>query len=170
MNEHYQIEYTRHLTDRDKEQGFVTFKLDPYRVAGVYGIEGGPREHMLKKILRYTAKGHSEREVLQEIICAANRRLEMISEDEMPKPLYDHETPMFLDDHPDAAEPAKTPPCCTREQAIAWCIANHIDFNERTLAAPSGWEWVKAGDKYYLSPTTDNATEYQCITPSSLHE
>lgn len=56
-------------------------KLDPYRVAKVYAINGGPQEHILKKILRGTTKGHTEQEVINEIQACLDRWQEMIKED-----------------------------------------------------------------------------------------
>ncbi len=79
--EHYDYTYTRPLTAEEKEAGFIAVKLDPYRICDLYKVGGGAREQILKKALRYTTKGDTEVKVLNEIICAAERRLQMIEED-----------------------------------------------------------------------------------------
>ena len=56
-------------------------KLDPYRIAQVYELHGGPREQILKKCLRFTSKGQSEQEVINEIRSALDRWQEMVEED-----------------------------------------------------------------------------------------
>jgi len=61
--------------------GGKTLKLDPYRIAKIYDMKGGAREQIMKKALRWTDKGHSEVQVLKEIISAAKRGLEMLKED-----------------------------------------------------------------------------------------
>lgn len=58
-------------------------KLDPYRVCDVYGVQGGAREQIIKKGLRWTSKGDSERKVIKEIMQACERRLEMLDEDDI---------------------------------------------------------------------------------------
>ena len=59
-----------------------TVKLDPYRLASILDLGGGPREHIFKKCVRGTEKGHTERELATEILKAATRWLEIIDEDE----------------------------------------------------------------------------------------
>lgn len=81
MSEHYNIFYKRRLTEADIEAGFITIKMDPYRIADVCHLGGGAREQIVKKGLRWTAKGHSERQVIREIQQACTRRLEMLEED-----------------------------------------------------------------------------------------
>ena len=80
---YYAREYKRKLFEEEIESGEVHIILDPYRVAKTYNIAGGAREQILKKVLRWTSKGDSEKRVLQAIICAAERNLEMIDEDGM---------------------------------------------------------------------------------------
>lgn len=80
-NAHYQATYRRRITAADKRAGFVEIKLDPYRICDVLNVGGGAREQIAKKALRWAGKGQTEREVLDEIICAAERRLEMLDED-----------------------------------------------------------------------------------------
>lgn len=56
-------------------------KLDPYRIAKVYEMQGGPREQIMKKCLRFTDKGQTEQQVVNEIRSALNRWQAMIDED-----------------------------------------------------------------------------------------
>lgn len=75
--------YRVNLTDDDKENGYVDVKLDPYRVGKVCNVGGGALEQILKKAMRGVDKGHDERQVLNEIISAANRGIEMLDEDQV---------------------------------------------------------------------------------------
>jgi len=72
-------------TSLDKPQHYQYqykgIKLDPYRICEVYNVGGGAREQIIKKGLRWTNKGDSERQVLKEIMQACERRLEMLDED-----------------------------------------------------------------------------------------
>ena len=61
---------------------YMGVKIDPYRICAVYEIGGGPREHILKKCLRGTGKGHDEMQVVNEIQACLDRWKEMITEDE----------------------------------------------------------------------------------------
>lgn len=56
-------------------------KFDPYRVCWLYGIKGGPREHIVKKALRGTDKGHTELELINELQACLDRWREMVEED-----------------------------------------------------------------------------------------
>jgi hypothetical protein len=58
---------------------FQGVKFDPYLVARIFNMKGGPLEHIMKKCLRGERKGHTEEQVLNEIICAAKRGLEIIN-------------------------------------------------------------------------------------------
>jgi len=77
---HYRYTYSRKLKESEIESGHVTIKLDPYRIALIYQIGGGPREHIFKKALRGRDKGHNDEDMYLEIIACANRALEMIEE------------------------------------------------------------------------------------------
>ena len=59
---------------------FQGVKLDPYRIGRVYNLSG-PTEHMMKKILRGTGKGHTEQEVVDELQACLDRWREMIQEE-----------------------------------------------------------------------------------------
>ena len=78
---HYNRIYTRRLSPAEVMEKEVSIIMDPYRVAKTYGITGGAREQILKKVLRWTNKGHTEKQVLEEIIKAAQRNIQMIDED-----------------------------------------------------------------------------------------
>lgn len=79
---HYRWEIRRRITDDDIARGWVSVKLDPYRIARVAGIQGGPHEHSVKKLLRGEAKGHEARELIREVRCCLDRWEEMLDEDE----------------------------------------------------------------------------------------
>lgn len=73
------------MPDPAAHYGSLTYKgikLDPYRIAEVYRIPAGPRWQILKKTLRGTSKGQTEREVIAEIRSAVDRWEEMLEEDD----------------------------------------------------------------------------------------
>ena len=81
--EHYRFCLEVVVTEEDAAKGSVQIKLDPFRVAEVYGMDDFAMQTMLKKILVAGERGHKDlRQDLKDIICAAERKLEMISEDE----------------------------------------------------------------------------------------
>lgn len=69
------------IRDADISRGYVEVSLDPYRVAQVHDMRGGPREQILKKCLRFTSKGDSEDKVIADIRSALDRWEEMREED-----------------------------------------------------------------------------------------
>jgi len=79
---HYRWEIRRRITDDDIARGWVSVKVDPYRIARVAGLGGGPHEHSVKKLLRGEAKGHEARELIREVRCCLDRWSEMLDEDE----------------------------------------------------------------------------------------
>jgi len=78
---HYQCWYDKKLTASEIKSKRIRIKLDPYRICDVLKIGGGAREQILKKAIRWTTKGDSERKVINEIMQACERRLEMLEED-----------------------------------------------------------------------------------------
>lgn len=70
------------ITEADINKGFVTVRMDPYRVCDFYNVGGGPMEHIVKKGLRGSGKGHSTKDVFLEIIRCAERGVEMEDENE----------------------------------------------------------------------------------------
>jgi len=82
--QHYQNFYMRPLKPSELASGMLNLKLDPYRMADILKLGGGAREQIFKKAVRWDTKGQSEREVINEIMQACTRRLEMLDEDETP--------------------------------------------------------------------------------------
>ena len=80
--QHYNVFWCKPLTEGEASAREVTLKLDPYRIADVYGMQGGAREQIMKKALRWTTKGDDERKVIDEVMQACQRRLEMLDENE----------------------------------------------------------------------------------------
>tara|TARA_B100000929_G_scaffold260719_1_gene225090 strand:- start:47 stop:457 length:411 start_codon:yes stop_codon:yes gene_type:complete len=78
---HYRWSFRLKLTDEDIARGFVDVKLDPYRICKTVGMEGGPREHACKKLLRGTSKGCTERRLIKEVRDALDRWEEMLEEE-----------------------------------------------------------------------------------------
>jgi len=78
---HYQNYWIRKLSKAEIKAGEVKLNLDPYRICDVLKIGGGAREQIVKKGLRWTTKGDSEKQVITEIMQACERRLEMLKED-----------------------------------------------------------------------------------------
>lgn len=78
---HYRWSFRLRLTEEDIARGFVDVKLDPYRICKTAGMEGGPREHACKKLLRGTSKGCTERRLIKEVRDALDRWEEMLEEE-----------------------------------------------------------------------------------------
>jgi hypothetical protein len=78
---HYRHEYKVRITEDDIKNGFVVVKLDPARIAKVYGMVDFMDFTVLKKILRLGRAQKSVEQDLKDIINAAQRRLEMLAED-----------------------------------------------------------------------------------------
>lgn len=68
--------------DGHYKHSFKGIKLDPYRICRVYNIGGGPREHMLKKLLRGSEKGHTEEDLIAELESSLNRWKAMLKEEQ----------------------------------------------------------------------------------------
>ena len=80
--DHYNVVLKIKLNDQNIKNGFVEFKLDPYRICHEYEVGGGPREHMLKKLLRGGSKLHTGKDVIEELQSCLDRWEEMVFEDE----------------------------------------------------------------------------------------
>ena len=81
--EHYRFGIVLAVTEEDLETGEVTINLDPFRIAQIYGMEDFALQTILKKTLVAGNRGHKDlAQDLKDIICAAERKLEMIQEDE----------------------------------------------------------------------------------------
>ena len=79
---------TNHVTWQDTDgcdshyqHQYKGIKLDPYRIAKIYNMQGGPREQIMKKCLRFTDKDQTERQVLGEIKKAVIRWEQILEED-----------------------------------------------------------------------------------------
>ncbi len=77
---HYRHSFKLRLSESDIANGYVTVNLDPYRISDVYEL-GGWREHVVKKALRGTLKGHSEQELIDELRACIDRAEQMMKED-----------------------------------------------------------------------------------------
>ncbi|PHR58723.1 MAG: hypothetical protein COA47_09970 [Robiginitomaculum sp.] len=81
VSKHYNVEWKRPLTKDECEQGFVNLRIDPARIFKTYKLGNHMLEHIVKKALRFTSKGHSAKKVLMEIIACAQCELNMMAED-----------------------------------------------------------------------------------------
>lgn len=80
---HYHFWLTKQLTDDDIENGKIVIKLDPYRIAEIYGMTDFALMTILKKTLCAGNRGHKDlKQDLLDIITAAKRRIEMLDEDD----------------------------------------------------------------------------------------
>ena len=77
---HYRHSFKLRLSEADIANGYITVNLDPYRISDVYEL-GGWREHVVKKALRGTLKGHSEQELIDELRACIDRAEQMMRED-----------------------------------------------------------------------------------------
>lgn len=77
---HYRHSFKLRLSEADIANGYITVNLDPYRISDVYEL-GGWREHVVKKALRGTLKGHSEQELIDELRACIDRAEQMMKED-----------------------------------------------------------------------------------------
>ena len=60
---------------------FKGIKVDVYRVLQIFGVTDPVAQHIVKKLLRGTKKGHDEITVWNEVFQACERKKEMIEED-----------------------------------------------------------------------------------------
>ncbi|MDB4312246.1 hypothetical protein N9937_02325 [bacterium] len=77
---HYRYSFKAKIDKEDLLNGYVEVNLDPYRVCEVYGVGGGAREHIVKKALRGVDKGHTTKELLDELQCCLDRWKQMEEE------------------------------------------------------------------------------------------
>lgn len=54
--------------------------IDPYRVDNIVGPLPGPLFHIMKKSMRGTSKGHTHRQICEEILCCAERWKDVLKE------------------------------------------------------------------------------------------
>ena len=80
---HYRFQYCVPVTQADADRGTIKINLDPFRIADIYGVESFAAQTILKKVLCAGNRGHnSEREDVEDIMCAARRWLQMLDEDD----------------------------------------------------------------------------------------
>ena len=60
---------------------FKGIKVDVYRVLQIFGVTDPVAQHIVKKLLRGTKKGHDEITVWNEVFQACERKKEMIEEE-----------------------------------------------------------------------------------------
>ena len=60
---------------------FKGVKIDVYRVLQIFGVTDPVAQHIVKKLLRGTKKGHDEMTVWNEVFQACERKKEMLEED-----------------------------------------------------------------------------------------
>ena len=81
QGQHYRFSATFPVFESDFMRGRLTVQLDPFKIAEVYGMTDFALMTILKKTLCAGNRGHKNLETdLRDIICAAERRLEMIEE------------------------------------------------------------------------------------------
>jgi len=81
---HYRYVYRVKLTEQNIKDGFVDVKLDPFRISLIYEMSCFAMQTILKKCLKAGERGHKDlKQDLLDIINAANRKLEMIEEDDV---------------------------------------------------------------------------------------
>ena len=79
---HYRFEYKVNITLENLADNYVTIKLDPFRIAKIYGMEDFAMQTILKKVLCAGNRGNKSFEQdLLDIVSAAQRRLEILNED-----------------------------------------------------------------------------------------
>ena len=81
--DHYRFCLEVAVTEEDAAKGTIKINLDPFRVAEIYKMYDFAMQTMLKKVLVAGERGHKDlRQDLKDIICAAERKIEMLSENE----------------------------------------------------------------------------------------
>lgn len=82
MSNHYRTHRVRFtLTDDEIASGQLIRHVDPYKFVRVFDLGGGPREHLVKKCMRFTSKGHTERQVIEELQQILNRWKELLDDE-----------------------------------------------------------------------------------------
>lgn len=80
---HYRYTMDVPLTDKDVVNGFVTVKLDPFRLSKIFKGMSFACETVLKKILVAGGRGNKDyKQDIKDSINALERELEIIEEDE----------------------------------------------------------------------------------------
>lgn len=77
VGEHYNNYVTIELEPDSLISGELMLKVDPHFVSHALNMKGGCMEHIFKKAMRSSSKGHSQIEVYREIIALAERGIEL---------------------------------------------------------------------------------------------
>ena len=77
-NHYRKFDFVTPVSYKQAKDGEMVIKCDPYFICELYKIGGGPLEHMLKKILRGSSKGHSHKQLLDELQASLNRAYELL--------------------------------------------------------------------------------------------
>jgi len=84
--QHYRALYRIKISEHDIKRGFIDIKLDPFRIASILNMTSFAMQTILKKCAFAGMRGHKDyKQDLNDIICAAERELEIITEDEVNK-------------------------------------------------------------------------------------
>lgn len=80
---HYRYGIRAKITEDDIKNGFVDINLDPFRIANIYKMDDFALMTILKKTLVAGNRGYKDlKQDLIDIICAAERKIKMIEEDD----------------------------------------------------------------------------------------
>jgi|5B_taG_2_1085324.scaffolds.fasta_scaffold07396_2 hypothetical protein len=74
---HYDNYVKVKVSKDDASKGYVILKVDPHFVSKALDMKGGAMEHIFKKAMRGTSKGHTKLDVFEEIIALAKRGIEL---------------------------------------------------------------------------------------------
>lgn len=146
VSKHYSATIRIPLTDQQRIDGIIDFKLDPYRILKTYQINNPAIEHVVKKGLRWTSKGHEPRKVINEMIATLQRELEIMNESLLVpgRSLAD-----ILKDR-DSTK-VETQGFSAPRNSAGWHVTfNWVVDNVRVWGsdiAPDGWYW--SGDNLY---------------------
>lgn len=77
VGSHYNKTTRIKVSQQDADNGFIELRIDPHFVSTACNMQGGPMEHIFKKSMRGTDKGHDIETVYKEIIKLAERGLEI---------------------------------------------------------------------------------------------
>lgn len=80
---HYRFNHVVKVGYKDLLRGYVEIKLDPFRIASIYGMKSFAMMTILKKCLVAGGRGHKcYKQDIRDIINAAKRELEILEENE----------------------------------------------------------------------------------------
>ena len=84
QGKHYRFTLKVRIGEADAQARVKIINLDPFRVAQVWGMSDFALQTVLKKIARAGQGGHKDfKQDLLDCICALERRVQMLDEDEL---------------------------------------------------------------------------------------